>query len=94
MGSMKHRIGRLEERAGLDAASERDADREARDLIAAEAIKRVSDEDLDAMAEMIERTTDYEAEEAAVALREEYPEVWDRYEAIWSEVAEEMARGR
>ncbi len=31
---------------------------------------------------------------AAAALREEYPEVWGRYEAIWQEVAEEMARGR
>ena len=90
MGSVERRLKRLECRAGLDVA----ADREARDLIASEAIKRVSDEDLDVMAEMIERRPDYEAEGVATALREEYPEVWDRYEAIWREVAEEMAHGR
>ncbi len=90
MGSVERRLRRLECRAGLDAA----ADREARDLIASEAIKRVSDKDLDMMAEMIERRPDYEAEEAAAALREEYREVWDRYEAIWHEVAEEMAHER
>ncbi len=94
MGSVGRRLRRLECRAGLDAATERDADREARDLIASEALKRVSDEDLHVMAEMIERRPDYEAEEVAVVLREEYREVWDRYKAIWHEVAEEMAHGR
>lgn len=92
--SLGRRIGRLERYAGMDADAMREADREARDLIAAEAIRRVSDEDLDVMAEMIGRRPDYEVEEVAVALREEYAEVWDRYEAIWLEVAGEMARGR
>ncbi len=71
MGRIEHRIDRLERRSGLDAATVR----EARDLRAAEAIKRVSDEDLRTMAEMIERRPDYEAEETAVALRDEHPEL-------------------
>ncbi len=62
MGSIEHRIGRLERCAGLDAAAAQEADREARDRIASEAIKRVSDEDLHVMAEMIERKPNYEAE--------------------------------
>ncbi len=94
MGSIGRRLGRLERAAGLDAGAERDADREARELITAEALKRVSTEDLNAMAEMLERMPDAAGEEVAIALREEYAEVWDRYEAIWQEVAEEMADGR
>lgn len=90
MRGMRRRVRRLEKCAVLDAA----AVREASELVAAEALKRVSNEDLDAMAEMLERRPDATgSEEAAIVLREEHPEVWGRYEEIWREVAEEMARG-
>ncbi len=89
MGSIGRRLEALEERRlGMDDAAER----EARDLIAAEAIKRVSDEDLDVMVEMVERMPGAGGEEIAAALREKYRAVWDRYEATCREVAQEMAR--
>lgn len=92
MGGMKHRVGRLERRVGLsDELLE-----EARNLIVTEAIRRVSDEDLRIMGDFAKRAR-HEGEggvEWAEALKEQHPELWRRFEDLYRETGEEMARGR
>jgi hypothetical protein len=66
---------------------------EAAALANTEALKRVGDEDLDVMAETIERMPDATGEEVARVLQEEHPAVWRRYDELYREAAEDLARG-
>ncbi len=95
MGSVGRRLRRLECHAGLDAATERDADREARDLMT-EALKRVSDEDLGIMGDFAKqaRRRGEGGMEWAEALKGHHPELWGRFEDLYQETEEELAHGR
>ncbi len=85
MGSVGRRLARLERRSGLDDALLQ----EAADLAVTEALKRVSDGDLDAFAAVAERMPDVSGEEFSGVVREEHPEAWRRFEALCEEVVVE-----
>ncbi len=91
MGSVERRLKRLECNAGLEAAAER----EARDLIMTEALKRVSDEDLGIMGDFAKqaRRRGEGGTEWAEALKGHHPELWGRFEDLYRETGEELARG-
>ncbi|MDP9485315.1 MAG: hypothetical protein M3Q49_05905 [Actinomycetota bacterium] len=88
--SVRRRLERLERAAVSDGSPARGAG----DPISKEALKRVTDEDLYAMAELLEGMTDATGEEPEAAMREEHRAALRRYGEIYREVAGEMASGR
>lgn len=95
MGGMRRRVRRLERCSGTDDALMK----EARALIMDETLTRVSDGDLRIMGDFAEQTRRQGGggEEWGVqwgaALEREHPELWCRFQDLYRETGEEMARG-
>ncbi len=95
MGNIGRRVGRLERCSGQDGSLMK----EARALIMTETLTRVSDEDLRIMGDFAEQTRrrggggEAWGVEWGAALEREHPELWCRFQDLYRETGEEMARG-